>query len=99
MASRIATTMRRTPKKAATSTQKYGAGDLSRWYGQERKLFLPGGLLSRNDVPDYLNGTLAGDYTDSVRTRTLGAITAKEQTYATYASERLAPLAQPVQLA
>jgi len=62
MASRIATTMRRTPKKAATSTQKYGAGDLSRWYGQERKLFLPGGLLSRQDVPDYLNGTLAGDY-------------------------------------
>jgi hypothetical protein len=35
---------------------------LARRYGPDRKLFLPGGLLDRSEVPAYLNGTLAGDY-------------------------------------
>jgi len=35
---------------------------LERWYGPDRKLFLPGGLLAREDVPAYLDGTLPGDY-------------------------------------
>merc|ERR1711985_32759 len=39
-----------------------GSGDLSKWYGAGRKLYLPGGLLTLDDVPSYLNGTLAGDY-------------------------------------
>lgn len=30
--------------------------------GPSRALYLPGGLLDRNDVPDYLNGELPGDY-------------------------------------
>jgi light-harvesting complex II chlorophyll a/b binding protein 5 len=39
-----------------------GAQGLEKWYGPDRKLFLPGGLLDRADLPDYLDGTLAGDY-------------------------------------
>eukprot|EP00882_Tetradesmus_deserticola_P000241 GHRQ01000268.1.p1 GENE.GHRQ01000268.1~~GHRQ01000268.1.p1 ORF type:complete len:290 (+),score=147.69 GHRQ01000268.1:153-1022(+) len=39
-----------------------GAEGLDKWYGPDRALFLPGGLLDRNDLPDYLDGTLAGDY-------------------------------------
>uniref|UniRef100_A0A7R9VAR6 Chlorophyll a-b binding protein, chloroplastic n=1 Tax=Chlamydomonas euryale TaxID=1486919 RepID=A0A7R9VAR6_9CHLO len=39
-----------------------GAADLDKWYGPDRKLFLPGGLLSPEDVPEYLDGTLPGDY-------------------------------------
>eukprot|EP00205_Picochlorum_sp_RCC944_P002813 CAMPEP_0182609586 /NCGR_PEP_ID=MMETSP1330-20130603/3624_1 /TAXON_ID=464278 /ORGANISM="Picochlorum sp., Strain RCC944" /LENGTH=292 /DNA_ID=CAMNT_0024828455 /DNA_START=55 /DNA_END=933 /DNA_ORIENTATION=+ len=35
---------------------------LDKWYGPDRKLFLPSGLLERADVPSYLNGSLAGDY-------------------------------------
>ena len=31
-------------------------------YGPDRALFLPGGLLDRSEVPDYLNGTYPGDY-------------------------------------
>ena len=31
-------------------------------YGPDRKLYLPGGLLDRSEVPAYLNGSLAGDY-------------------------------------
>ena len=35
--------------------------DGSKWYGPDRKLFLPGGLLDPSEVPDYLDGTLAGE--------------------------------------
>jgi len=30
-------------------------------YGPDRKLYLPGGLLDRSEVPAYLNGTLPGE--------------------------------------
>lgn len=30
-------------------------------YGPDRALFLPGGLYDPSEVPDYLNGTLAGE--------------------------------------
>jgi light-harvesting complex II chlorophyll a/b binding protein 5 len=36
--------------------------NLGAWYGADRKLYLPGGLLDRAEIPSYLNGTLAGDY-------------------------------------
>jgi light-harvesting complex II chlorophyll a/b binding protein 5 len=35
---------------------------LAKWYGPQRALFLPGGLLDRSEVPTYLTGELAGDY-------------------------------------
>merc|ERR1712167_43605 len=35
---------------------------LEKWYGADRNLFLPGGLLDPTDVPAYLTGQLAGDY-------------------------------------
>lgn len=38
-----------------------GGYDGSKWYGPDRKLFLPGGLLDAADVPDYLDGSLAGE--------------------------------------
>ena len=75
MASKVTTTMKRTAttmkRGAKTSSGKTtrgwgggagGAGDLSKWYGATRKLYLPGGLLTLDDVPSYLNGSLAGDY-------------------------------------
>merc|ERR1719335_335346 len=36
--------------------------NLSKWYGPQRALFLPSGLLDRSEVPTYLTGELAGDY-------------------------------------
>jgi len=52
--------------KASGGTRKGWLGgeessNLSKWYGPDRALFLPGGLLDRNDLPDYLNGELAGE--------------------------------------
>lgn len=38
------------------------ASGLDQWYGSSRALFLPRGLLDEAEIPDYLNGQLAGDY-------------------------------------
>jgi light-harvesting complex II chlorophyll a/b binding protein 5 len=39
-----------------------GGFDESKWYGADRKLYLPGGLLDPAEVPEYLDGSLAGEY-------------------------------------
>ncbi|KAK3273696.1 Chlorophyll a-b binding protein CP26, chloroplastic [Cymbomonas tetramitiformis] len=48
------------------SVKGWGGGDavynLDKWYGPDRSLYLPGGLLDADDIPAYLNGDLAGDY-------------------------------------
>jgi light-harvesting complex II chlorophyll a/b binding protein 5 len=58
-------------KKKAPSSKKTkgwlgGEGgpqtNLSKWYGPQRALFLPSGLLDRSEIPTYLTGELAGDY-------------------------------------
>jgi light-harvesting complex II chlorophyll a/b binding protein 5 len=36
--------------------------NLSKWYGPDRVLYLPGGLLARDEINPVLNGTLPGDY-------------------------------------
>jgi len=36
--------------------------NLNTWYGPNRALYLPGGLLNSSDIPKYLTGELAGDY-------------------------------------
>lgn len=48
-------------RKAAPSKIAAKGGD-SKWYGPNRKLYLPSGLLTTADIPSYLDGTLAGDY-------------------------------------
>ncbi|KAI7835897.1 hypothetical protein COHA_010200, partial [Chlorella ohadii] len=36
--------------------------NLDKWYGPDRVLYLPGGLLARDEINPVLNGTLPGDY-------------------------------------
>jgi len=54
--------------KSGKATRGWFGGDggsqtaLDKWYGPDRVLFLPSGLLDRDDLPDYLNGELPGDY-------------------------------------
>jgi len=50
-------------KKAPAKNSKKAGAELAKWYGNERKLYLPAGLLNlKDDVPSYLDGSLAGDY-------------------------------------
>ena len=34
---------------------------LTKFYGPDRDKFLPGGLYSNDDVPEYMDGTLPGE--------------------------------------
>jgi light-harvesting complex II chlorophyll a/b binding protein 5 len=68
-AAKPATTKASAPAKKAASGGKAGGWlgsgsqnlSLDKWYGPDRKLFLPGGLLDSSDIPSYLNGTLPGE--------------------------------------
>jgi len=60
--------VRKTARSPVKKTRGWLGGEggpqtnLDKWYGPNRALFLPGGLLDRADVPSYLTGELAGDY-------------------------------------
>eukprot|EP00245_Coleochaete_scutata_P017339 TRINITY_DN8469_c0_g1_i1.p1 TRINITY_DN8469_c0_g1~~TRINITY_DN8469_c0_g1_i1.p1 ORF type:complete len:280 (+),score=73.85 TRINITY_DN8469_c0_g1_i1:153-992(+) len=43
-------------KKAPTNPE------LAKWYGPDRRIYLPEGLLEKSDIPAYLTGEVAGDY-------------------------------------
>lgn len=51
------------PKPAPVATSGAGIDDeLAKWYGPDRRIYLPNGLLDRSEVPEYLNGEVPGDY-------------------------------------
>ncbi|CAK9313885.1 unnamed protein product [Citrullus colocynthis] len=47
------------PKPSAVSPVN---DELAKWYGPDRRIFLPEGLLDRSEIPEYLNGEVPGDY-------------------------------------
>jgi len=65
---------KKAPAKRAPAKKSGGSGrgswggggsqefNLGKWYGADRSLYLPTGLLDPSDIPDYLSGELAGDY-------------------------------------
>lgn len=69
---RIDTTVRAAAKKATKAPVAKSAGknkwlasesgfDASKFYGPDRVLFLPSGLLDPSEVPAYLDGSLPGE--------------------------------------
>ncbi|KAI3761112.1 hypothetical protein L1987_51520 [Smallanthus sonchifolius] len=50
------------PAKAKPVAVTPASDELAKWYGPERRIFLPEGLLDRSEIPEYLNGEVAGDY-------------------------------------
>ncbi|KAE9620983.1 hypothetical protein Lal_00019377 [Lupinus albus] len=51
------------PSKQKSSAVVSSADDeLAKWYGPDRRVFLPDGLLDRSEIPAYLTGEVAGDY-------------------------------------
>lgn len=35
--------------------------ELAKWYGPDRRIFLPDGLLDRSEIPEYLTGEVPGE--------------------------------------
>uniref|UniRef100_A0A803M315 Chlorophyll a-b binding protein, chloroplastic n=1 Tax=Chenopodium quinoa TaxID=63459 RepID=A0A803M315_CHEQI len=50
------------PAKAKAAAVSSADDELAKWYGPDRRIFLPEGLLDRDDIPEYLNGEVPGDY-------------------------------------
>ncbi|RYQ90612.1 hypothetical protein Ahy_B09g096662 isoform A [Arachis hypogaea] len=48
------------PKKVAAAVTP--ANELAKWYGPDRRIFLPEGLLDRSKIPPYLTGEVPGEY-------------------------------------
>eukprot|EP00246_Nothoceros_aenigmaticus_P005320 TRINITY_DN1726_c0_g3_i1.p1 TRINITY_DN1726_c0_g3~~TRINITY_DN1726_c0_g3_i1.p1 ORF type:complete len:286 (+),score=54.59 TRINITY_DN1726_c0_g3_i1:94-951(+) len=52
-------------KKAKAAPKKKSApanAELAKWYGPDRRIYLPEGLLDKSDIPAYLTGEVPGDY-------------------------------------
>jgi len=49
-------------KKATKTVNVASNEELAKWYGPDRRIYLPEGLLSKDEVPAYLTGEVAGDY-------------------------------------
>jgi len=47
------------PKQKAVTP---ASEELAKWYGPDRRIFLPDGLLDRSEIPEYLTGEVPGDY-------------------------------------
>ncbi|EHA8590052.1 Chlorophyll a-b binding protein CP26, chloroplastic [Cocos nucifera] len=50
------------PPKTKPAAVSPVSEELAKWYGPDRRIFLPEGLLDRSEVPEYLTGEVPGDY-------------------------------------
>ncbi|KAF2308776.1 hypothetical protein GH714_017722 [Hevea brasiliensis] len=50
------------PSKPKPSAVSPANDELAKWYGPDRRIFLPEGLLDRSEIPEYLTGEVPGDY-------------------------------------
>ncbi|KAG8481765.1 hypothetical protein CXB51_026437 [Gossypium anomalum] len=50
------------PPKSKVASVSPANEELAKWYGPDRRIFLPEGLLDRSEIPEYLTGEVPGDY-------------------------------------
>ncbi|KAJ8625376.1 hypothetical protein MRB53_033906 [Persea americana] len=58
----VALFSKKPPPKSKPVAVSSANEELAKWYGPDRRIFLPEGLLDRSEIPEYLNGEVPGDY-------------------------------------
>jgi light-harvesting complex II chlorophyll a/b binding protein 5 len=48
-------------QKAVAKVNRPTNEELAKWYGPDRRIYLPEGLLSKSDIPAYLTGEVPGE--------------------------------------
>jgi light-harvesting complex II chlorophyll a/b binding protein 5 len=48
-------------QKAVAKVNKPTNEELAKWYGPDRRIYLPEGLLDKSDIPAYLTGEVPGE--------------------------------------
>ncbi|CAD5327493.1 unnamed protein product [Arabidopsis thaliana] len=52
----VALFSKKKPAPAKSKAVSETSDELAKWYGPDRRIFLPDGLLDRSEIPEYLNG-------------------------------------------
>jgi len=58
----VASRVQAATKKAAAKKAAPADPELAKWYGSDRRIYLPAGILDPADIPEYLTGEVPGDY-------------------------------------
>jgi light-harvesting complex II chlorophyll a/b binding protein 5 len=48
-------------QKAVAKVNRPTNEELAKWYGPDRRIYLPEGLLNKSDIPAYLTGEVPGE--------------------------------------
>jgi light-harvesting complex II chlorophyll a/b binding protein 5 len=57
-----AAAVKKAVQKSVAKVNKSTNEELAKWYGPDRRIYLPEGLLDKSDIPAYLTGEVPGDY-------------------------------------
>jgi len=59
---KVAGPVKKAAQKAVAKVNRPTNEELAKWYGPDRRIYLPEGLLDKSDIPEYLTGEVPGDY-------------------------------------
>ncbi|CAM6028030.1 unnamed protein product [Sphagnum balticum] len=59
---KVAAPVKKAAQKAVAKVNRPTNEELAKWYGPDRRIYLPEGLLDKSDIPEYLTGEVPGDY-------------------------------------